>query len=260
MLDASAQPAQRPKDKRYSWLLGIFVQPRVTINKIAVQTNGVWVLPLLVLSLAALASVASSGWLKQIAAQTGQVQLPPDFQYYPPQQQEQFMQAVAATSGPAFVYVLPALARLLTVFVGWLLVGNLLHLVLTMFGGRNTATSTLNLVAWAGLPFALRDLVRTVAMLLSRQLIQAPGLSGFAPLAATKLSQYLFHLLALIDVYLILHILLLGLGARTIGGLSARKAWGGVVITMLILVSLQALVSFGLAQLSTIQVVRPFMF
>lgn len=260
MLEASLQPAPRTKSQRFSWLVGIFVRPRATINQIAAQSNGAWVLPLLVLSLLALASVASSGWLKQIAAQSGQVQLPPDFQYYPPEQQEKFMQAVAATSGPAFVYVLPALARILTIFVGWLLVGNLLHLVLTMFGGRNTTTSTLNLAAWAGLPFALRDLVRTIAMLISRQLIQSPGLSGFATAQADKLSQYLFHLLGLIDVYLIFHILLLGLGARTIAGLSARKAWGGVVVTMLILIGLQALVSFGLAQLSTIQVVRPFMF
>jgi len=260
MLDASIQPTSRSRNNRYSWLVGIFVRPRVTINQIAAQSNGAWVLPLLVLSLFALVNVASSGWLKQVAAQSGQVQLPPDFQYYPPEQQEKFMQAVAATSGPAFVYVLPALARILTVFVGWLLVGNLLHLVLTMFGGRNTTTSTLNLVAWAGLPFALRDLVRTVAMLLTRQLIQAPGLSGFAPTQAGKLSQYLVHLLSLVDIYLIFHLILLGLGARTIGGLSARKAWGGVVVTMLVLIGLQALVGFGLAQLSTIQVVRPFIF
>ncbi len=260
MLEASVKPASRMKNNRFSWVWGIFVRPKVTIAQIAAQTNGVWLLPLLVLSLFALANVASSGWLKQIAAQSGQVQLPPDFQYYPPEQQEKFMQAVAATSGPAFVYVLPALARVLTVIVGWLLVGNMLHLVLTMFGGRNTATSTLNLVAWAGLPFALRDLVRTIAMLLTRQLIQSPGLSGFAPAQAGKLSQYLVHLFGLIDIYLIFHLILLGLGARTIGGLSARKAWGGVVLTMLILIGLQALVGFGLAQLSAIQVARPFLF
>ena len=260
MQDIAAQPAQPLKYNRLSWLLGIFVRPRATIRQIAAQLNGVWTLPLLVLCLAALASVAASGWLKQLAAQSGQVELPPDFQYYMPEQQEKFMQAVAATSGPAFVYVLPALARLLTIFAGWLLVGNLLHLVLTMLGGRNTTTGTLNLVAWAGVPFALRDLVRTVAMLITRQLIQAPGLSGFAPLTDSRLAQYLFYLFGLVDIYLILHIFLLGLGARTIGGLSARKAWGGVVVTMLIVIGLQALISFGFAQLSTIQVIRPFMF
>ena len=260
MHEAAIQPKPRAENNHFPWLLGMFVRPRETIGHIAAHANGVWWLPLLVLCLTALFSVAASGWLRQIAAQTGQVELPPDFQYYPPEQQERFMQAVEATSGPAFVYVLPGMARLISVFAGWLLVGNLLHLVLTMLGGRNNTTSTLNLVAWAGLPFALRDLVRTAAMLITRELIQSPGLSGFAPLEASKLNAYLFYLLGLVDIYLVLHILYLGLGARTIGGLSARKAWGGVVITMLVLIGLQALIGYGLAQLSTIQVVRPFMF
>lgn len=38
--------------------------------------------------------------------------------------------------------------------------GGLLHLVLTMLGGRDSTGGALNIVAWAALPFALRDLVR----------------------------------------------------------------------------------------------------
>lgn len=260
MLEATMQPNQRAKNRRFGWLIGILIRPRQTIAQISAHANGVWALPLLFLCLTALAYVGASGWLKQIAAQSGQVQLPPDFQWYPPEQQEKFMQAIAATSGPAFVYVLPGLARLIMIFGGWLLVGNILHLVLTMLGGRNTTSSTLNLVAWACIPLALRDLVRTFALLISQQLIQAPGLAGFAPIEGGKLGQYLVHLLGLVDIYLIWHILLIGFGARTIGELSARKAWSGVLVTMLVLVALQALASFGLAQFGNIQVMRPFIF
>jgi hypothetical protein len=260
MIDSTVGPTLRSKKPHFSWIWGVFLQPRATINQISAQVNGVWLLPLVVLSLTALAAVGSSGWLKQIAAQSGEVQLPPDFQYYTPEQQEKFMQAIAATSGPAFVYALPGLARLITIFFIWLLVGNLLHLVLTMFGGRSTTATTLNLVAWSGLPFALRDLVRTAAALITHQYIQAPGLSGFAPLGAGKFSVYLFHLFGKVDIYLILNIFLLVMGARTIGGLSKQKAWAGVLIITLAVVGIQALVGYALAQFGTIQVIRPFLF
>ena len=260
MIDTTVQVTQPVKNNHLSWLWGIFIRPRATINQIANQANGIWLLPLIAVSIAGLAYVLTAGWLKQLAAQTGQVQLPPDFQYYLPEQQERFMQAVAATSGPAFGYVLPALARLISIILGWLLVGNLLHLVLTMFGGRNTTTSTLNLTAWSGLPYALRDLVRTIALLLTHQLIQAPGLSGFAPVGSEKMAQYLFHLLGLVDIYLIVHIVFLSIGAQVIGGVSARKAWFGVLVTIMLVIGFQALVGFGLSQLNSIQVVRPFFY
>ena len=260
MIDTTVQVTQPVKNNHLPWLWGIFIRPKATITQIASQANGIWLLPLITISLAGLAYVLTVGWLKQLAAQTGQVQLPPDFQYYLPEQQERFMQAVAATSGPAFVYVLPALARLISIILGWLLGGNLLHLVLTMFGGRNSTTSTLNMAAWSGLPFALRDLVRTIALLLTHQLIRAPGLSGFAPIGGGYFCQYLVHLLGLIDIYLILQIVFLGIGARTIGGLSMRKAWIGVLMTILIAIAFQALVGFSISQISSIQVVRPFFY
>ena len=244
MIDTTVQVTKPLKNNQLSWLKDIFIRPRVTINQIANQANGIWLLPLIIIGVAGLAYVLSTGRVKQLAAQSGQVQLPPDFQYYLPEQQDRLMQAMAATSGPAFVYALPALARLITIIVGWLLVGNLLHLILTMFGGRNTTTSILNLTAWSGLPFALRDLVRTIALLLSHQLIGAPGLSGFAPAGSGYFAQYMIHLLGLIDIYLILHVVFLGIGARSIGGLSVRKAWIGVLITILIAIGFQALVGF----------------
>jgi hypothetical protein len=260
MIDTTVQVPTPIKNYRLKWLKDIFIRPRITINQIANQANGIWLLPLVTICLAGIVYILTAGWFKQLAAQSGQVQLPPDFQYYLPEQQERFMQAIAATSGPAFVYVLPALARLITIIIGWLLVGNLLHLILTMFGGRSTTTSILNLTAWSGLPFALRDMVRTIALLFSHQLIRAPGISGFAPAGSGYFFQYMVHLLGLIDIYLILHVVFLGIGARTIAGLSARKAWIGVLITILIVIGFQALVGFGISQISSIQVVRPFFY
>ena len=40
----------------------------------------------------------------------GEITYPPDYQYYTPEQQAQYMQAIQSTQGPVFVYVLPSIA------------------------------------------------------------------------------------------------------------------------------------------------------
>ncbi len=260
MIEASLNPVEHSKRAQFQWLYNIFFRPRNTFAQISSQSRSMWLLPLLVISLTAMINIGVSGRIKQIAAQTGEIQLPPDFQYYTPEQQAQFMQAAAATSGPAFVYAIPSLGRLVLIWGGWLFVGGLLHLILTMLGGRGDTRTTLNIVAWAGMPFALRNLVQVIAILVSDQLIHSPGLSGFAPTEISQLNLYLKNLLALIDIYLIWHIVLLGIGTHNMVGLSARKAWGAIVIIMISLLALQALIYFGIAQLGGLKVVRPFMF
>jgi hypothetical protein len=58
--------------------------------------------------------------------------------------QEQFMQAQQATQGPVFIYALPGFVAVLGVWIGWLLLSGLLHLALTLLGGRSANRNTLN--------------------------------------------------------------------------------------------------------------------
>lgn len=243
---------------QFKWLPGVLLRPRNVLAKVAGQTGGIWQTPMLVMSLTALGRVIAEGWLRQQAALTGEIQFPPDFQYYSPEMQAQFMQAQQATQSPVFLYVFPAIMALVSIWMGWLLVSGLLHLVFTMLGGRGDTRSAFNLVAWAGLPFALRDVVRLVAMLASKQLVQTPGLAGFATPGAQGFAAFIAALLALVDIYLIWHILLLIIGVRADNGLPAGRAVGGVVFTILVVVGLQALISFGVTQLGALTVVRPF--
>jgi hypothetical protein len=204
--------------------------------------------------------VLVAGSINTAAAQAGQVTLPPDFQYYSPQDQAQFMQAMEATQSPVFMYVFPAVSALLGVWIGWLLVGGLLHLVLTMLGGRGDTMGAMNLVAWSSLPFALRDLVRIVAALATDRVIQAPGLRGFAPAGDSTLIVFLAAFLALVDIYLIWHIILLVIGVRSSDGLSRGKALGGVLLTMLLVIVAQSLLGLLSAKLGGLTIVRPFFF
>ena len=260
MAEITQEALEPPRKLPFDWLLGALIRPRKTFAAIAAQTRPVWLLPMVVFTITALARVLSNGWVRQISAMSGNIQLPPDFQYYSPEQQAQYMQAMQATSGPVFVYIFPALMALAAIWLGWLLVGGALHLVFTMVGGRGETITSINLVAWASLPFALREVVRAIALLSTRQMIDQPGLSGFVAADATGLMAYIGAFLALVDIYLIWHIALLYLGARQGVGISAGKALISVLATMLLVLGLQALMAFALAQLGNLTVVRPFFF
>ena len=260
MIEATLEPERRLPRSGLGWVLPALFSPRATFPIIAAETRSVWLTPLILASLGSLLYAAAAGWLRSVAALGGELQLPPDFQYYPPEVQEQIMRAFQATSGPVFLYVFPALVALASVWIGWLLLSGMLHLTLTLLGGRGSIGTSLNLVAWAGLPLVIRDLVRVVAMLITDRLILHPGLSGFAP-AGTGVGLLIFvEFIKLVDLYLIWTIVLLIIGSRASGNLTTGKAMVAVLISLVIGLALKAAISAGVGYLGTLTVSRPFMF
>jgi hypothetical protein len=260
MTDATALPLERPRRFHFDWLLPLLTRPRATFAKIASAPRPSWLTPLLVLTLTSLLAVVVAGPVKIAAAQSGQVELPLGFEFWTPEQQAQFFQAQQATSGPVFIYVFPALIAITRVWFGWLVTGGLLHLVLTMLGSRDSTGGALNVVAWASLPFALRDLVAAGYILVQKQLIAAGGLAGFAPAGEGWLYAALAEVLARVDVYNLWYVILLYLGVRASGGLSGRQALAGVLIALLVMLILGILPAVLLSTLSGLNIVRPFFF
>jgi hypothetical protein len=242
----------------FDWLVPLLTNPRATMARLTAVSESVWHVPIFVLILTALGRVLLAGSIKQTAALSGQVILPPGFEYYTPEQQAQFQQAMAATSGPVFTYVLPAIIAVLGVLAAWFIVGWLLHLVLTMLGGRSGSGQILNIVAWATLPYALRDLVRMGSMLNTEQLLSHPGLSGFAAEIGAIWSAYLASLLGLVDIYLIWYLVLLVIGIRLANGISRRRAWTAVLGVVIAITLIQATPALIAAQFSDLTVIRPF--
>ena len=111
----------------------------------------------------------------------GEIPLPRDWQYWTPEMQNNYMQAQQATQGPVFMYIIPLLSSLAGLWLGWLLLAGLLHFGSTLVGGRGSMQSALNIVAWASLPFAVRDLLRIVFMLAVGHAITALGFQGSPP-------------------------------------------------------------------------------
>jgi hypothetical protein len=252
-------PLRQPRRFHLAWVPGIIFKPRATFAEIAGKNRAVWLTPLLILTLTGLLLGLGAGPIKQQAALSGGLPLPPDFQYWGPEQQAQFLKAAEATQNPVFFYVFPSILALGSVWIGWLLVSGMLHLTLTLLGGRGNTTTALNLVAWSALPLALRDLVRAGAMLTSSTLLVMPGLSGFAP-QGEGLAIFLLKLLALVDIYILWHVVLLVLGVRQANGLSRGKALGGVLFTILLVLSLQALFGYVGSMFSNLSITRPFYF
>lgn len=235
---------EKPSARRFDFsrLLSTLTRPRRAFGEMAVESRATWLTPMLVLSVTAILVIVVAGYLKTQAAMMGEVELPPDWQYWPPDMQENYMQAQQATQGATYVYVIPAVIALTVLWVGWVLVAGLLHLGSTLLGGRGSMQGALNIVAWASLPFAVRDLLRVVFMLSTGHTITSPGLSGFAASAG-----FLSQLLSRLDIFMIWYIILLVIGFALTDGLPRGKAILGVVTVMLIVVLTQA----GLANLTS---------
>ena len=255
--DGASQP-----QRRFSFRLvpTTLVRPRRAFNTIVRLDRPSWLTPLVVLSIAALVPVLAAGRVRQQAGGLGPESFPPDFQYYSAEQQAQFTQALESTRSPTFLYVLPAVGSLVVVWLGWLITGGVLHLASTILGGRSASAAVLNIAAWAGLPFAVRFLIRGSFIQLAGRGIAAPGLSGFIGADTSGLLLFVRQLLGLIDVYLLWHLALLGIGLAALGGLSRGKVVASVIATEVIALLVQAIPATIAASFAGLTIIRPFYF
>ncbi len=251
---------QQTKRLNFAWVPEILFHPRRGFQQIASLTVSVWLTPLLILSFFTVINVLVTGRIKSQAATMGEITYFPDFEYYTAEQQAQYMQAVQSRQGPVFIYVLPSITALASIWFGWLILGGILHLVTTLFGGRGSTAVSLNIVAWSSLPLVLREIIQLSYVLISHNLINNPGLSGFTPISDSNLSIFLSHLLSVIDIYWIWQLVLLVIGIRISSGLNPSKSIMGVLITVLIILLLQSGFAYIIQALGNLNITRPFFF
>lgn len=244
----------------FEWVPQVLFRPRRAFQRISSSPTATWLTPLLILTCLVLISTLLSGRLKNQAAMSGEITYPPDYQYYTPEQQAQYTQAIQSTQGPVFVYVLPAIVSLLGVWIGWLILGGILHLITTLFGGRGSTAISMNIVAWGSLPIGVRALVQILYILVSKNLITNPGLSGFSPTGDSGWVLFLGQLLRLIDIYVVWQIILLILGIRLSTALSTAKSASGVILTVVIILAMQSGLYYLLSLLGNLTITRPFFF
>src|SRR6185503_2776315 len=199
-------------------------RPRQAFELIKTEARSSWWTPMLILSAVSLIVVLSSGYLRTQAAMQGEVPLPPGWEYWTPDMQNNYMQAQQLNQGTVVMYVFPLVSAWARLWVGWVVLAGLLHLGSTLLGGRGSMQSALNITAWALLPFASRDILRLLYMLIERHAINTPGLSGFGT------SGVMVEMVARIDIFLSWTVVLLVMGFAVVDGLTRGKAILGVVI------------------------------
>lgn len=216
-------------------------RPRAAFESAREESRSTWLTPMLVLSLTSLVVILVSGYLKAQAAMLGEVQLPLGWEWWSPAMRDNFMQAQALRQGTVFTYVIPLVGLLARLWLGWVALAGLMHLGSTVLGGRGSMQSAMNIVAWSLLPFALRDVLRIVFMLVEGHAIGSPGLSGFAT------GVFLTQVLARVDIFLLWCVVLMIIGLAVTDGLTGVKASIDVIVVLVILLSAQAGIGSALA-------------
>lgn len=258
-LESTLNENGKSRRLHFEWVLPLFYRPARTLKTIVERDTAVWHTPLLILSLLAILVVLVSAPMR--TAQLQQVgELPPDFQYWSPEQQEEYLASQADKASPMFVYLFPILGSLIGLWLSWFLFGSILHLALTLSGSRSSNTQALNLVGWASLPFALRFIVQIVAILATKRLIEAPGVSGFVAADAEGFAAFWRIFLTFVDIYLIWQVILLMVGSLPLTGLTRGKAWTAVLVSVLLMLALQAVPGYIASLLSGLELTRGFFF
>src|SRR5262245_5366996 len=191
-------------------LLTIFSKPQQSFSDLTAEGRATWLTPMLALTLSSILVVIVAGVMSSRAASMSDIVLPPDWEFWTPEMQENFLQAQQSTQGSLFVYILPLLGSLAVLWLGWFVFSGLLHLASTILGGRGSLRGTLSVVAWASMPFLIRDVLRFLYMIGTGSVIASPSLSGFAGEPG-----FLSAMLARTDIFLVWYIVLLGLGIST---------------------------------------------
>lgn len=246
-------PSSSPRRFDLPRAFAVLFRPRAAFTEMASESRASWLTPMLVLSITALLVVLAAGYFKTRAAMMGEVTLPPDWQWWSPEMQENYMLAQQARQGPAFMYAIPLVGAWSGLWLGWIVLAGILHLGSTLLGGRGTMQNALVLVAWGSLPFAIRDLLRVIFMLSAGHTITSPGLSGFSSSAG-----FMAQLLARTDIFLIWSIVLLAIGLVAFDGLTRGKAFAGVIVVILLILSAQAGLSTLVSGLGGQGIQRPF--
>ena len=244
----------------FIWLLEVLFRPGKIMRAVAAEERGLWLMPLLLLTVLTIAHALIAGPLRQQAALNAQSELPENFQYMSPEQQQEYMQAQQSKANATMTTLFPTIGALVGLWMSWFVLGGVLHLALTLQGCRGTTTTAFNLTAWASVPFAIRLIVQIGAMLSTQKLITSPGVSGFIASDAAGALMYARVLLIMVDLYLIWQFILLVVGAASMPGLTTGKALGGVLVTVALVLALAALPGFLAAQLSGLDVSRSFFF
>lgn len=233
----SEEPQHNPSN--FNKLTQLFLKPRQTMQKITANEKKIWLFPLLILMVSSLMLTFITASIEK--QNVVPVDMPPDMEYYPEEYQDQYSDVMAQNNGFVQTILFPIIGRWLGLWSNWLILGVLLMVVLLLSGHPLEWRQVFNLTAWSALPFLIRDIIQSVYLLASQQVISQPGLSGFGAVDAQGFAAFLGILLKFVDIYLIWQLLLILAGFKNA---TQIKAWKSILILLIIVVIFLAIRSF----------------
>lgn len=203
-------------------LVSIIDRPAVTMRYVGKKPGWAWLMPaFLVLVGLVVFSVVAAPYTSELALRQAQQQMAS----LPPQQAEEAAAQVERFTSPPVMAAFSIVGGLITLVVIWLLSSGILYFLGLVAGGEANFAQSFAILTWSWLPYALRNLILAGYVAYRGQLINM-GLSFLVATGdqAKDTTNWLYGLLAQMDLFYLWHLILVIVGLAAVGRLSKTKA------------------------------------
>ena len=220
-----------------SLLVSLIDRPATALAEIAAYPRWRWVLPVILLIGAMIASIVLTG---PLTVEQTQQAVQQQLATLPAEQAEMARAQIARLQQPQVLLATAIGTGLIGLLLSWLMASAFLYFGVLIAGGDVSFTGLFATLPWIWLPFALRDVVQTGYILYKNELIANQGLSYFVSTGkpVEDAGKLLYNVLARVDLFTLWHLALVFVVLWVLPRFSKGKAF--------VLVLVYAALSLGL--------------
>jgi len=232
-----------------SLLVSLLDRPATALAEIAAYPRWRWVLPVILLIGAMIASTVLTG---PLTVEQTQQAVQQQLANLPAEQAEMVRAQIARLQQPQVLLATAIGTGLMGLLLSWLMASAILYFSVLIAGGDVSFTGLFATLPWTWLPFALRDVVQTGYIVYKNELIANPGLSYFVSTGklVEDAGNLLYNAVARVDLFTLWHLALVFVVLWVLPRFSKGKAF--------VLVLVYAALSLGLRLVPAL-LVRAFM-
>jgi len=235
-------------------LFGWIDQPKKTMRYVIEEARWSTLLaPALAIIVAlVIVTIVSAPASSELAREQAEQQVSAQMGSLSDEQAAEVERSLQTFTSPLFIGATGIALGTLGLILTWLFRGAVLFFVGYLFGTENRYIQMVTLVLWSWWPFALRDLVNAIFVLLNGQLVVNRGLSFLVTSGdqVQDAGNLLYGLLSQVDLFLAWHLVLVGVGLAVSTRASTAKTAIGTVVYW-VLTALVGLAPTLLATLTT---------
>lgn len=212
-----------------SLLVSLIDRPATALAEIAAYPRWRWVLPVILLIGAMIASIVLTG---PLTVEQTQQAVQQQLATLPAEQAEMARAQIARLQQPQVLLATAIGTGLIGLLLSWLMASAVLYFSVLIAGGDVSFTGLFATLPWTWLPFALRDVVQTGYILYKNELIANPGLSYFVSTGKTveDAGNLLYNVLARVDLFTLWHLALVFVVLWVLPRFSKGKAFVLVLV------------------------------